>query len=202
MIAKYLVQKCLHNRNWMNEMFIGCLIVKQQFPPIKNENKFIYGIVCQKIIFNYFEKFLVDCRDLDKDEQNCYKNDFSFLMGEDVIPCSIKVISKRSNIILINKNHQNINHDLDNLITVLVILETCEVIVIEHNTVDKKYIINGGSNISYRSSLITYMRKNKLECVFKLEPDDKFNNFKTNRLNRVNVIDYYTIIAENVLRQI
>ena len=186
----------------MNEMFIGCLIVQHQFPPRKNENKFIYGIVCQKIIFNYLTKFLVDCKDLDKDEQNCYKNDFSFLMVEDIIPCSIKVISKRSNIILINKNHQNINHSLENLITVLAILETCEIIVIEHNDVDKKYIIDGGANISYRGSLITHMRKNKQDCVFKLEPDERFKDFKNNRLSQINEIDYYSIIAENVLKQI
>lgn len=201
-ISEYLVTEMKNNQNIMNNLFIGLLIVKKKFPPKKNENKFIYGIVCQKLIINFLSEFLIGCNDLDKGEQNLYKNDMGFYFNEHLHLCSIKVCSKKSNIILINKNYNNINHNLSDLITLLFIIESREIIIIKHNDVYEKFINNNPSNISYKSSIITYFRKNLKGCIFNLNENEKFTSFIDKKINLINEIDYYSIIADDILKQI
>jgi hypothetical protein len=49
--------------------------------------------------------------------------------------------------------------------------------IIPHKEIEEKYIIVNNSNISYKSSLLTFINKNKKELYIELNKNDKFKSF-------------------------
>ena len=135
------------------------------FPPAKNENKFIYGILIQMAFVELLNGIFHKCVDLDNEckvgsqyKVDCKLNLTNYLHRN----ISIKAKkNKKSKTIIINKNSNNINHNLSGLITAMIIIETENIIIIPHNVIPKKFIEYNESNISYKSSLITFLQKNK-----------------------------------------
>jgi len=183
-----------HNEK-VNDMFIKCLKIYHTYPPAKNEYKFIFGGLVQLAFIELMNNIFYKCLDLDKlhDFGSEYKNDCCLYITPFVkFNISIKTKSKTNgNIILINKHGNNIVHNLKNLITIVLILETQQIIIINHNDVPLEYIKDNEANISYKSSLITFIKKNKPELVYTLEKNTKFNDFMKNEYEFITPIDLY-----------
>ena len=114
------------NIDLMNEIFIKTFIILKHFPPKLNENKFLYGILIQKLLINVFNIIFNKCIDLDKlSIEGCeYKNDCMIeLLKYLHLNFSIKAKKHNTgNITLINKNNSE-NHNLGSLITIVLVIE-------------------------------------------------------------------------------
>lgn len=179
----------------VNDMFIKCLKIYQKYPPAKNEYKFIFGGLVQLAFIELLGKVFHKCLDLDElhDFGSEYKNDCCLYVTPFVkFNISIKAKSKTNgNVILINKHGNNIVHNLKNLITFVLILETHQIIIINHNDVPEQYIKDNEANISYKSSLITFIKKNKPELVYTLKQNESFKDFMEKEYNTLVPINLY-----------
>jgi len=183
------------NNDKLNDMFIKCLKIYKKYPPSKNDYKFIYGGLIQKAVIDLFTLIFHKCIDLDgmHDYGSEYKNDCSLYLTNYInFNISIKAKSKKTgDIILINKLNNNIKHELKGLITVVLIIETLELIIIPHNIVDCKYIKNDEATIKYKSSLITYLRKSRREFIVSLIKNKNFEDFMNNEYNTILPVNLY-----------
>jgi hypothetical protein len=173
------------------------------YPPRKNENKFIYGKLIELSLINMFQKVGYNCIDLDAQTFNGseYKNDIT-LLGVDI---SIKAKkNKGGNIILINKLHkENSHHNSgDNIninMIVCVIEEEClylipgDIVAMDGHTKETP----GG--ISTPPKMITYMRKNKPEYMFKFPRLRECETKTIDGICAVNIMSrlYLTTIKED-----
>jgi hypothetical protein len=183
-----------HNEK-VNDMFIKCLKIYRKFPPSKNEYKFIFGGLVQKAFIEMLNDIFYKCIDLDELHEfgSEYKNDCCLYITPHLkFNMSIKAKSKTNgNIILINRHGNNVFHNLKNLITFAIIIETRQIIIINHNNVKEDFIKDNDANISYKSSLITYIKKNNPQMVYTLEKNHKFNEFIENEYEIITPIDLY-----------
>jgi hypothetical protein len=183
----YFIQKCMstfyRHTIEMNNLFLQCLRIVYKFPPKKNCNKMFYGELVQRNIIRVFKHLFYDCKDLDQTHKHGseYKNDCILYLDSNIsFYLSIKAKkNKNGDIILINKKTNKVQHNLQNMITLVVIIETCEIIMINHNEVVSEYIKNDEAMILYKNRLLTFIRHHKSECVYKLNPNEEFINFKT-----------------------
>ena len=179
----------------VNNMFIKCLKIYHKYPPAKNEYKFIFGGLVQLAFIEFMDKVFHKCVDLDELHHfgSEYKNDCCLYITPYVkFNISIKAKSKTiGNVILINKHGNNVVHNLKNLITFVVILETRQIIIINHNDIPIEYIKDNDANISYKSSLITFIKKNKPELVYTLNPNEMFKTFIEEEYNEIVPINLY-----------
>lgn len=179
----------------VNNMFIKCLKIYHKYPPAKNEYKFIFGGLVQLAFIELMDKVFYKCLDLDELHHfgSEYKNDCCLYLSPFVkFNISIKAKSKTNgNVILINKHGNNIVHNLKNLITFVLIIETQQIIIINHNDVQDEYIKDNEANISYKSSLITFIKKNKPELVYTLKQNETFKKFMEDEYNKIDPVNLY-----------
>jgi hypothetical protein len=141
--------KILKHNEEHNKLFIKCKKIYRTYPPSKNENKFIFGNLIQLSVIDFFNQIFRKCIDLDELHTfgSEFKNDCILYLTNNVkYYLSIKCKSKKQgDIIIINKHHNNINHlkKLQNLITIVIIVESNDILIINHNLIDKKYIKEG-----------------------------------------------------------
>lgn len=179
----------------LNDLFIKCHKIYRQIPPAKNENKFAFGILIQMALIECLNKSFYKCIDLDEEHKfgSEYKNDCCLFLDKDTsVNISIKAKSKKNgNIIIINNYSSKIERDLNDLITIIVIVEENLIIIIPHKIVPVNYIINSDANISYKCSIINYMCKNNIDLIIKLYQNDKFNSFIKNELTKIKPKNIY-----------
>ena len=116
-LYKTKIIKCLSiieilnlNPTIMRDCNFACQKTSKQFPPNKNENKFIYGKMVEMSIGESINRIGLKCIDLDKSHRigSEYKNDISILK----LNFSIKAkLNKGGNVILINKKSNNVKHN-------------------------------------------------------------------------------------------
>jgi hypothetical protein len=192
-ITEIMIKKLNENNDLMNEIFIKSFMILKQFPPRLNENKFLYGILIQKVLINIFNIIFNKCIDLDKSSiEGCeYKNDCRIVIVKYLhLNCSIKVKkNNKGNITLINKNNSE-NHNLGSLITIILVIEEKQIYIIPNNIIPKKYIKNIGSKIEYKSSIFKYMNDEHNTLIYNLKENDKFRKFMRN--------DYDNIEPKNI----
>jgi hypothetical protein len=160
-----IISQIIKHNEEHNKLFIKCKKIYRTYSPSKNENKFIFGNLIQLSVIDFFNQIFIKCIDLD-DTHNYgseYKDDCILYLTSNVkFNLSIKCKSKKQgDIILINKHHNNINHlkKLINLITIVIIVESNDIIIIFHNLIDNKYIKEGPFG---------YLKKQQ-SCFFKLQ---------------------------------
>ena len=188
----------LEHTNIHNNFFIVCLEISKKYKPSKNEYKFSFGGLIQSKLISLLDNVFYKCDDLDKKHTHGaeYKVDCCLSISESQkFNISIKAkLNKTGSIILINKNSNGKTYNLSNLITVVVIIETRDILIISHNDVDDKYIQNNQANIKYRSSLITHIYKTKPECIISLQKNEKYDNFIKNDYDNIKLIDINNLL--------
>jgi hypothetical protein len=182
----------------MRTCYFKCKKIAKQFPPQKNENKFMYGKLVEMSILNTLEEIGLKCVDLDKNHiiGSEYKNDISLLK----IFFSIKAkLNKNGNVILINKKSNNVKHDPTNLNLILCIINTGNIYIFPDNAVHNitNYIKNGSATIEYKSSLFTLIDKKYKKFIY------KFPSLTTNQtqfLDKLLPIDLYDIVYTRYIK--
>lgn len=101
---------------------------------------------------------------------------------------------KKNDTIIINNHSREIKRDLTDLVSIILIIQTNKIYIIPHKEIDEKFIINKNANISYRSSLLTHINKNKKDLVIELIKNEKFNNFMEN--------DYISLKSINIYKEL
>jgi hypothetical protein len=193
-----LISKIICKNNSVhNELFIKCLKILKKYPPAKNEYKFIYGNLIQLSVIHMLNDIFYSCYDLDKTHTvgSEYKYDCILHITEDLhVRLSVKAKkNKTGNIIIINKLNNDVKYDLSNLITIIVIIELKDIIILPHNIIPNIYIEDNGANILYKSSLITYLYKTK-DCeryIIHLTENELYKEFYKNEYSNIAIHDIY-----------
>ena len=195
MSLEIVIAKINENQDKLNDLFIKCHKIYKQISPSKNENKFPFGILIQMAIIEFLNDIFHKCIDLDDLHTygSEFKNDCCLYLDDTCkIDLSIKAKSKeKSDTIIINNHSKEIKRDLTDLVSIILIIETNKIYIIPHKDIDEKYIINKNANISYRSSLLTYINKNNKNLIIELIKNDKFNSFMENEYILLNSINIY-----------
>ena len=198
MSLEIVIAKINENQDKLNDLFIKCHKIYKQIPPSKNENKFPFGILIQMAIIEFLDDIFHKCIDLDDLHTygSEFKNDCCLYLDDTCkIDLSIKAKSKeKSDTIIINNHSKEIKRDLTDLVSIILIIETNKIFIIHHKDIDEKFIINKNANISYRSSLLTYINKNNKNLIIELIKNDKFNSFMEN--------EYTSLIPINVYKEL
>lgn len=193
----YIISYINRNQEELTNLFIKCKKIYKQLPPQKNENKFLFGKLIEMSIIDFLNNLFKDCIDLDRLHKSGseYKNDCRLYITNYIkFDISIKSKSKKNgSIILINNYGNNNKKDLNDLITIIIILETSELLILPNKLIDdSKYLSIKDANISYKSSLITYIYKYMPEIIIKLdENSDKYKEFMNNEYEKINEINIY-----------
>jgi len=198
MSLEIVIAKINENQDKLNDLFIKCHKIYKQISPSKNENKFPFGILIQMAIIEFLNDIFHKCIDLD--ELHTYGSEFKndcclYLDDINKIDLSIKAKSNEKNdTIIINNHSREIKRDLTDLVSIILIIQTNKIYIIPHKEIDEKFIINKNANISYRSSLLTHINKNKKDLVIELIKNEKFNNFMEN--------DYISLKSINIYKEL
>jgi len=199
-VVDLILRNIKQNNAEHNILFIKCYKILQKYPPAKNEYKFIYGILVQKSVIEMLNNIFIGCIDLDDSISvgSEYKND-CILHITPYIQKNISIKAKKnrkSNIIIINKNSNDKKYDLSDLITLIVIIELKDILIIPHNIVPSKFILDNKANISYKSSLFTYLYKiqDYKKYILHLEENENYKNFYKN--------EYPNIAPHNIYKEL
>jgi hypothetical protein len=183
-----------------NILCIECQKILKLFNPAKNDYKFIYGILIQKALIRFLDKIFYKCIDLDKLclSGSSYKNDCKLYLYPNIFEYfSIKAKkNKTGDIIIINKHSNNRIYNLDDLITIIFIIELNDIIIIPHKDIPLEYIKNNDANILYKSSLFTYIYKNMNEYIIHLTENDEYRIFYNTILHNLTNYDIYNKLYE------
>lgn len=195
MSIDFIINKINDNNDKLNDLFIKCQMIYKQIPPSKNENKFPFGILIQMAIIDFLDNIFFKCVDLDEGHTygSEYKNDCCLFLDEfHKLNLSIKAKSKEKNDTIIINNYSNdVQRDLSDLISIILVIETNKLYIIPHKEIEDKYINIKNANISYKSSLLTFINKNKKELCIELNKNDKFINFINTDYKDLNSINIY-----------
>jgi len=195
MTIEYILNRINENQDKLNDLFIKCHKIYKQISPSKNENKFPFGILIQMAIIDFFNDIFYKCIDLDDIHTygSEYKNDCCLYLDElNKINLSIKAKSKEKyDTIIINNFGNEIQRDLTDLISIILVIETNKIFIIPHKNIEDKYIIVKNANISYKSSLLTFINKNKNDLIIELNKNDKFKYFIETEYNELKSVNIY-----------
>ena len=203
-IIHLIINRIELNTDRHNNFFIKCLKIVKKYNPSKNEYKFIYGILIQKALINLLNNIFYKCIDLD---DSCthgseYKNDCRLYITKFIdINISIKAKKKKcGKTIIINKNSNNNNYCLKNLVSIIIIIELNDMLFLPHDIIPKKYIEDNKSNISYKSSLFTFIYKydKYKKYILHLKPNNKFNIFYNVEYHNIKLHDLYKELYDNL----
>ena len=179
-----LKQKMYDNPENMKKAWVICNSILNKYPPRKNENKFIYGISCERVLIrcmNEFEK--CECLDNTVRVGSSYKNDcnFPFLNTQ----LSIKCTKRGGSIIIINKLNK-FEHNI--LGMQMAIIHFCHrrIYLFTHTEEFQQFVKSDGATIRYKSSLFTYLKKNpRYYYEFPLEFDNYINKNITSQTGNI-----------------
>jgi hypothetical protein len=175
--CKSIIEILNLNETIMNNCLFECVSISKNYPPQKNEYKFIYGKLVEISLLNAFIDIGFKCIDLDKNHKigSEYKNDISIFKNK----FSIKAkLNKGGDVILINKK-STIKHKVDINIMLFVINEGKLYIFPSNfsNSINiNDYIKEDSGCISYKSKLFTFINKNNKEYIYtfpKLDEEQK-----------------------------
>jgi hypothetical protein len=194
----FYIKNKLNNKN-LNHFFIECNLIHKKFPPSKNENKFLFGGLIQKSLIEMFRRLFYKCIDLDELHSygSEYKNDCClYLSRTQKLFISIKCKSKKhGEIVLINKNSNHKNYDLNDLITLLIVIETNQLVIIEHKRFGDTYVKNNNSTICYKSSLLTHIYRECPDCIIECNKNKNLIELLENK--NITPINVYELLYKN-----
>ena len=175
--CKSIIEVLNLNENIMKKCLFECMSISKNFPPQKNEYKFIYGKLVEISLLNAFRDIGFKCIDLDKNHKigSEYKNDISIFKNK----FSIKAkLNKGGDVILLNKK-STAKHKVNINIMLLVINEGKLYIFPSNfsNSINiNQYIKEDAGCISYKSKLFSLIDKNNKEYIYtfpKLDEEQK-----------------------------
>jgi hypothetical protein len=185
-----------NNDKTVKEIYLSAYKTMTLFPPKLNGNKFIYGKVIEHKIINTLGKIFPYCVDLDNQCQSgsSYKNDCNICISKDIVlPFSIKVCKNPSEITIINKNNAKSHDyvsDVKSMNFIVLCIQRKRMYVFKHTDDLNAYLVNTGSNVHYKASLLTYLNKLGLYYDFQLSEEDEQKLVEYSGLDEVQIYEY------------
>lgn len=178
---------------FMQKCYYDIVRISIKYPPQKNENKFIYGKLIERVLIRAFQQFGIEIVDLDESHSigSEYKNDIRMFD----IDISIKAkLNKGGNIILINK--KSTSEHVIKIQTIVCIINERKLYFIPSDIVDNElYVIQDAGCISYKGSLITMMNKKYNQYIYEFpELNDEYKI----KLTTVTQIDIYAMLCKEL----
>ena len=164
--------------------------VMKSFPPRLNENKFIYGKLIERIIIELLRN-TGTCIDLDKKCKigSSYKND----CYTDGVNYSIKAMKQKSSVILINKLSEK-KHNINGMSFIIVNIMQARLYVFTYSEKYEKYVNDTHSIIQFRSSLFTFLDKDKNTYI-----DFSKNINDLNEIDKSQPVDIYPFLLKTFI---
>lgn len=181
-VCKSIIQILKLNEDIMRNCFYECVSISKNFPPQKNEYKFIYGKLVEISLINAFTNIGINCIDLDKNHKSGseYKNDISIFKNK----FSIKAkLNKGGDVILINKKSTTKHNVSINIM--LVVINEGKLYIFPSNFDDSininEYIKEDSGVISYKSKLFSLINKKYKDYIYSFpELDEKQKDLLSN----------------------
>jgi hypothetical protein len=181
-VCKSIIQILKLNEDIMRNCFYECVSISKNFPPQKNEYKFIYGKLVEISLINAFTNIGINCIDLDKNHKSGseYKNDISIFKNK----FSIKAkLNKGGDVILINKKSTTKHNVSINIM--LVVINEGKLCIFPSNFDDSvninEYIKEDSGVISYKSKLFSLINKKYKDYIYSFpELDEKQKDLLSN----------------------
>lgn len=177
----------------MQKCYYDIVRVSIKYPPQKNENKFIYGKLIERVLIRTIRQVGIEIVDLDESHTmgSEYKNDIRMFD----IDISIKAkLNKGGNIILINK--KSTSEHVIKIQTIVCIINERKLYFIPSDIVDNElFVIQDAGCISYKGTLITMMNKKYNQFIYEFP---ELNEEYKNKLKNVTQIDIYTMLLNEL----
>ena len=177
----------------MQKCYYDIVRVSIKYPPQKNENKFIYGKLIERVLIRTIRQVGIEIVDLDEAHTmgSEYKNDIRMFD----IDISIKAkLNKGGNIILINKKSKS--EHIIKIQTIVCIINERKLYFIPSDIVDNElFVIQDAGCISYKGTLITMMNKKYNQFIYEFP---ELNEEYKNKLKNVTQIDIYTMLLNEL----
>ena len=196
--CKSIIEVLNLNENIMKNCLFECMSISKNFPPQKNEYKFIYGKLVEISLLNAFIDIGLKCIDLDKNHKigSEYKNDISIFKNK----FSIKAkLNKGGDVILLNKK-STAKHKVNINIMLLVINEGKLYIFPSNfsNSINiNDYIKEDAGCISYKSKLFSFIDKNNKEYIYTFP---KLDDEQKNLLDDIKEQDIMNDLYNNIIK--
>lgn len=186
------------NPKSMINLLLDIITILHIYPPAKHENKFIYGKSGEKRLIRWINEN-IECLELDKTKKNGseYKNDCEIKFPEDnKIQFSIKISKSGDSVTLINKNNKT-EHSVIGCYMLIVHIKKERIYCFQHNEYLEKYINDDHAAIKYRSSVFTYLDKDK-NNYYQFPESEKIEQLKKNLESETIEKDIYEIISNEI----
>jgi len=171
---KHVIKLFNRNPNEMIDCFSKIIQILKQFPPAKNENKFIYGKCIERIVIECINK-LISCTDLDSIHtySSEYRNDCKINCLH--IYYSIKASKSGGKVTIINKNNIQ-EHSINSMCFIICHIEHKRLYVFRHSQDFDGYVCNNGASIDYKASIFTYLRRHP-EYYYEFPNSEVYNGW-------------------------
>jgi len=185
--CKLIIELLNNNHDIMQKCYYEILSISKKFPPAKNENKFIYGKLCEKSLLNTFNNIGFKCEDLDQTHLSGseYKNDIKMLK----LKYSIKTSKNKGDVRLIN-TLSTAKHNINMTLMLCVINEKKLYIFPSHIVNQRLYLKKDAGSISYKGSLFKWIDTNQSEYIFTFPELTEEQNININNIQEVMIYEY------------
>lgn len=196
--CKSIIEILNFNKNIMKKCLYECISISKNFPPRKNEYKFIYGKLVEISLLNAFRDIGLNCIDLDKNHKvgSEYKNDISIFKNK----FSIKAkLNKGGDVILLNKK-STAKHNV-NLNLMLLVINEGKLYIFPSNFDSSininEYIKEDAGCISYKSKLFSLIDKKYTEYIYTFPQLDEEQKISLSDLEEQDIMnDLYNNIIK------
>jgi len=147
----YLLERC--DKNVLQECYFQILQVLKQFPPAKNEYKFIYGKLIEHILIETFN-IIKTCKSLDNNHTSGSEYKYDCIFNN--IPLSIKASKNVSNITIINKNSKS-RHYIGNMNFIICYINEKKLCIFPSSIINKEDICYHDSKIDFKARIYKYL---------------------------------------------
>ena len=192
-----------HTTETMYDMFIHIYSIMKLYPPSKNENKFVYGKLCEYALTTALNT--IGCKTVLLDDNHAtgssYKNDISCEIATGIHKSvtrqySIKTTKSGGDIVIINKNHSE-THTVDDIRFVVIHIKKQRIYVFSHDATLEPFVKRTSSQICYKSSI--YRHLDQLQSYYKFPVDaEQFTQIETTASECIVPDDYYGLLYNRV----
>ena len=199
---KELINALSRNEDLMTDLLIAVKTICKQYPPAKNENKFIYGKLIEKKIIEVINKIL-PCIELDADKKvgSEYKNDCSICFSDGyILDYSIKASKNGGSPTLVNKRNKS-EHDVNKCYFIICHITKERLYIFNHSDDLNAFLKDSHESIQYKSAVFRYLDKSP-DNYFQFPRNEKMRKFNNEILPDIKSVDIYSKLLEDLEKYI
>lgn len=193
-----IIEQLEQHATWMEECLKRIYTIVQMYPPRRDENKFHYGKLIEKILIYYMNE-IVPCRELDLSTPcgSHYLHDVEFISTH--LRASIKVSKNGSAVTLVNKRTRR-DHNLENTCFLVCNLKTDSLYFIVHQPDFSPFLRENGASISYTPGIFRFIEQAHPHMIFQFTKTVSFQTFQHHMLPHVPESNFYEKEVSRILQ--